>query len=180
VADVEAYHLAHPLRQGMAREELRSRLRLQASSFPLVLASLLDEGKLKEVDAAIAAPAHQVESASPDGPEARLLELLGTTPFAPPSLREAMEQSAAGPEVVRALAQRGELVRLSDDIAFTREAYSRAVALVTDEIATTGSVTIAQVRDRMGASRRPVQALLEHLDSRKVTRRVGDQRVLFR
>jgi selenocysteine-specific elongation factor len=180
VADVEAYHLAHPLRQGMAREELRSRLRLQASSFPLVLASLLDEGKLKEVDTAIAAPAHQVVSASPDGPEARLLELLGTTPFAPPSLREAMEQSAAGPEVVRALAQRGELVRLSDDIAFTREAYSRAVALVTDEIATTGSVTIAQVRDRMGASRRPVQALLEHLDSRKVTRRVGDQRVLFR
>ena len=91
-----------------------------------------------------------------------------------------MEQSAAGPEVVRALAQRGELVRLSDDIAFTREAYSQAVALVTDEIATAGSVTVAQVRDRMGASRRPVLALLEHLDSEKVTRRVGDQRVLFR
>ena len=54
-------------------------------------------------------PTHRVASASPEGPEARLLELLGTNPFAPPSLREAMEQSAAGPEVVRALAQRGEL-----------------------------------------------------------------------
>jgi hypothetical protein len=32
----------------------------------------------------------------------------------------------------------------------------------------------------MGASRRPVLALLEHLDSQKVTRRIGDQRVLFR
>jgi selenocysteine-specific elongation factor len=179
-AEVEAYHVAHPLRHGMAREELRSRLRLQASSFPLVLASLVGEGNLKEVDGAIAAPAHRVASASPEGPEARLLELLGTHPFAPPSLRDAMEQSAAGPEVVRALAQRGELVRLSDDIAFTREAYSQAVALVTDEIALAGSVTVAQVRDRMGASRRPVLALLEHLDSQKVTRRVGDQRVLFR
>ncbi len=179
-AEVEAYHVAHPLRQGMAREELRSRLRLQASSFPLVLASLVEAGHLKEVDGAIAAPAHRVASASPEGPEARLLALLGTHPFAPPSLREAMEQSAAGPEVVRALAQRGELVRLSDDIAFTREAYSQAVALVTEEIATVGSVTVARVRDRMGASRRPVLALLEHLDSQKVTRRIGDQRVLFR
>jgi selenocysteine-specific elongation factor len=179
-AEVEGYHTEHPLRQGMAREELRSRLRLQASSFPLVLASLVEEGSLKEVNGAIAAPGHRVAIASPGGPEARLLELLGAHPFAPPSLREAMEESAAGQEVVRALAQRGELVRLSDDIAFTREAYSQAVALVTDQIATTGSVTVAQVRDRMGASRRPVLALLEHLDSQKVTRRVGDQRVLFR
>lgn len=179
-AEVDAYHASHPLRPGMAREELRSRLRLQPTSFPAVLTSLVEAGHLKELDGAIAAPAHRIASGSSDGPEARLLELLGTHPFAPPSLREAMEQSAAGPEVVRALAQRGELVRLSDDVAFTREAYSLAVALVTDEIATAGSVTVAQVRDRMGASRRPVLALLEHLDSQKVTRRVGDQRVLFR
>jgi selenocysteine-specific elongation factor len=81
---------------------------------------------------------------------------------------------------VRALVQRGDLVRLSPDIAFTREAYSNAVAMVRDLIGTEGSVTVAQLRDRMGASRRPVLALLEHLDAEKVTRRVGDQRVLFR
>ncbi len=45
-------------------------------------------------------------------------------------------------------------------------------------IAANGSVTVAQLRDRMGASRRPVLALLEHLDSQRVTRRVGDARVL--
>jgi selenocysteine-specific elongation factor len=52
--------------------------------------------------------------------------------------------------------------------------------MVKELIAATGSVTVAQLRDRMGASRRPVLALLEHLDAAKVTRRVGDQRVLFR
>ena len=56
-----------------------------------------------------------------DGAAGRLLELLGREPFAPPSLPEAMQQSGAGPEVVRALAQRGAIVRLSDDIAFTQE-----------------------------------------------------------
>jgi selenocysteine-specific elongation factor len=41
-----------------------------------------------------------------------------------------------------------------------------------------GEVTVARLRDELGASRRPVLALLEHLDAERVTRRVGDARVL--
>ena len=80
--------------------------------------------------------------------------------------------------MVRALAQRGEIVRVSDDIAFTKGAYESAVAMVRGIIANSGSITVAQLRDSMGASRRPVLALLEHLDAQHVTRRVGDARVL--
>jgi len=107
-----------------------------------------------------------------------LLQLLGAEPFAPPSLAEAMRTAGATPEIVRAIAQRGDLERLSDDVAFTRDAYDRAVVAVRELIATTGSVSVAQLRDRLGASRRPMLALLEHLDAVKVTRRVGDSRVL--
>jgi selenocysteine-specific elongation factor len=107
-----------------------------------------------------------------------LLQVLGRDPFAPPSLPEAMQQSGAGHEVVRLLAQRQEIVRLSPEIALTRAAYDRAVGLV-QELAAGGSpVTVATLRDRMGASRRPVLALLEYLDAQKVTRRIGDARVL--
>jgi selenocysteine-specific elongation factor len=49
---------------------------------------------------------------------------------------------------------------------------------VKELITSEGSVSVAQMRDRLGASRRPMLALLEHLDSAKVTRRVGDARVL--
>jgi selenocysteine-specific elongation factor len=80
--------------------------------------------------------------------------------------------------MVRALAQSGDLVRLSDDVAFTRAAYEKAVEVVKELITSEGSVSVAQMRDRLGASRRPMLALLEHLDSAKVTRRVGDARVL--
>ena len=80
--------------------------------------------------------------------------------------------------MVRALAQKGDIVRLSEDIAFTRAAYDGALQLVRDLIAGEGSVTVASLRDRMGASRRPVLALLEHLDAQRVTRRVGDARIL--
>ncbi|HEY1163022.1 MAG TPA: selenocysteine-specific translation elongation factor [Candidatus Dormibacteraeota bacterium] len=180
ITEVAAYHVAHPLRQGMAREELRSRLRLPPTAFPAALSSLVAEGMLEEGDGAVSTPGHHVAVDEIDGPASRLLELLGDSPFAPPSLQDAMQRTGATAEVVRALAQRGDIVRLSDDIAFTRDAYSKAVDLVKELIAATGSVTVAQLRDRMGASRRPVLALLEHLDAEKLTRRVGDQRVLFR
>jgi selenocysteine-specific elongation factor len=179
ITEVAAYHAAHPLRPGIAREELRNRLRLHPSSFPAAIATLVAESRLEERQGAIATPDHHVAIAD-DGPAARLVELLDHHPFAPPSLQEAMQQAGVGPEVVRALAQGGAIVRVSDDIAYTKDAYANAVEMVKELIATTGSVTVAQLRDRMGASRRPVLALLEHLDAAKVTRRVGDQRVLFR
>ena len=69
-------------------------------------------------------------------------------------------------------------MRLSDDVAFTRSAFDSAVAMVKEIVGGNGSVTVAQLRDRMGASRRPVLALLEYLDAQRVTRRVGDARLL--
>jgi selenocysteine-specific elongation factor len=177
-AELVAFHSSHPLRPGMAREELRSRLSVPPASFPSVVQGLTQDGRVEERDGAIAVPAHRVELHETDGTAASLLELLGRQPFAPPSLAEATAQTGASPEVVRALAQRGEIVRVSDDIAFTKDSYVAAVAMVREIISTGGSITVAQLRDRMGASRRPVLALLEHLDAERVTRRVGDARVL--
>ena len=176
--ELEAFHASHPLRPGMAREELRSRLGVPPASFSSAVQGLLHDGYVVEREGAFAAPGHRVELHETDGTAASLLELLGRQPFAPPSLAEATQQTGASPEVVRALAQRGEIVRVSDDIAFTKDSYQAAVAMVREIISAEGSITVARLRDRMGASRRPVLALLEHLDAERVTRRVGDARVL--
>jgi selenocysteine-specific elongation factor len=176
--ELEAYHGSHPLRPGMAREELRSKLGIAPGSFPSVVQGLVEDGRVAENDGSLALTGHRVELNADGGAAAQLVELLGRQPLAPPSLTEAMKQSGAGTEVVRALIQRGDIVRVGDDVAFTRDAYEAAVAMVREIIANSGSITVAELRDRMGASRRPVLALLEHLDSARVTRRVGDARVL--
>jgi selenocysteine-specific elongation factor len=41
-----------------------------------------------------------------------------------------------------------------------------------------GSITVAQVRDMFGTSRKYALALVGYLDEQRVTRRVGDERVL--
>ena len=176
--ELDTYHGAYPLRAGMAREELRSRLGVPAASFAAVVQGLVEDGRVVERNGSLAAPAHNVAIDTEGGPAAELMAVLRRQPLAPPSLPEAMQLSHAGEELVRALAQSGEIVRVSDDVAFAREAYESAVAMVKEIVAAGGSVTVAQLRDRMGASRRPVLALLEYLDAQRVTRRVGDSRVL--
>jgi selenocysteine-specific elongation factor len=176
--ELGAYHGAHPLRPGMAREELRNKLGVAPGSFPSVAKGLAEDGRVVDQGGLLALPGHHVELDAGGGAAAKLVELLGRQPLAPPSLTEALKESGAGTEVVRALSQRGDIVRVGEDVAFTRDGYESAVGIVREMIAESGSITVAQLRDRIGASRRPVLALLEHLDSARVTRRVGDARVL--
>jgi selenocysteine-specific elongation factor len=50
---------------------------------------------------------------------------------------------------------------------------------ITAQIKKNGKITLGEVRDMFGTSRKYVQALLEYLDREKVTKRVGDDRVLY-
>jgi selenocysteine-specific elongation factor len=118
-----------------------------------------------------ATPATRVLSdAGADELERRLAE----TPFAPPPLRPEDQGAAAY------LADAGRIVRAGKELAFTKAAFDQAQAVVVGLATEHGSVTLAQLRDRLGCSRRYAQALLEALDSHGVTRRVGDARVLRR
>ena len=87
-------------------------------------------------------------------------------------------EARIGPDLLAALVEQGYLVKVSDDVLFLAETYETMVQRVTGHIRRQGDVTIAQVRDMFGASRKYALALMEHLDERRVTRRVGDVRVL--
>ncbi|HZB23360.1 MAG TPA: selenocysteine-specific translation elongation factor [Gaiellaceae bacterium] len=82
--------------------------------------------------------------------------------------------------LARHLESEGTLVRVGNGQAVARGAYERALALLIDECAAAGSITLARFRDLLGISRRPAQALLERFDADGYTRRVGDVRVLRR
>ncbi|MBI2329394.1 MAG: SelB C-terminal domain-containing protein, partial [Chloroflexi bacterium] len=71
------------------------------------------------------------------------------------------------------------VVKVSDDVVFFAATYNEMVAKVTAHIKTQGKVTLAEVRDLFQTSRKYAQALLEHLDEKKITRRIGDERVLY-
>jgi selenocysteine-specific elongation factor len=81
---------------------------------------------------------------------------------------------------LRALEQGGQAVRVASNLHFHPAALERLTARVVAICERDGSATIAGVRDELGTSRKYAQAVLEHLDAEKVTRRVGDAHVLRR
>src|SRR5439155_12634681 len=58
---LEEYHRLHPLRAGMPREEMKSRLGLQPAVFAAVLGELTEEQVLALAGGELALPSHRVE-----------------------------------------------------------------------------------------------------------------------
>jgi selenocysteine-specific elongation factor len=170
---VEAYHREHALRRGVPREELRSRLRLDERVFAAALDRWRDDGLLIEAGAAVALPNHEPTLTPAQQEEAdAYLASLAASPCAPPTDRP------PSPELLAYLEESGRVVSAGDSVVFTAEAYREMVDRVTDHLRREGSITLAQTRDLFVTTRKYAQALLEHLDERRVTRRVGDERVL--
>ena len=99
---------------------------------------------------------------------------LAATPLTPPAVGAGDERPLAH------LVAAGRAVRAGRDLAFTAEAVAVAQQAVVELAGESGRITLAQLRDRLGISRKFAQGLLEALDARGVTRRVGDERILRR
>ena len=97
----------------------------------------------------------------------------------PPSRGELEAELGLSPELLQALLDQGSLVEVSAELLYPRDVYDDLVARVVDAINLHGAITVAGVRDLFDTSRKYALALMSHLDERKITRRVGDERVLY-
>jgi selenocysteine-specific elongation factor len=121
-------------------------------------------------------PAAQPAEPEPLSPSALALEQrLLESGFEPPP------DSELDPADLTALREAGRATRVTRTLHYHPEVLAdvrrRVIALAGEH---GGSVTLAQLRDELGTSRKFAQALLEHLDAEKVTIRRGDQHVVRR
>lgn len=174
---LEDYHQLYPLRVGMPREEFKSRLNLAPRVFDVVLERAAAEDILRFNEKVVWHAAHRVQFDA--GLESRVKQLLDRferSPFAPPSLDEAAE--AIGAEALNALIEQGRLDKISDQVLLTPDAERAMMEWVVTTIRDRGQVTAAELRDHFDTSRKYAIAFLEYLDQKRVTKRLGDARVL--
>jgi selenocysteine-specific elongation factor len=173
-----AYHRRYPLRAGMPREELKSRLGLEPRAFAQAILKAVADKDLVENAALVALADHQV-ALSPEekGKVSLLMDAFARSPYAPPSVAEC--ESVVGSEILAALVEQGRLVKLGESVLFSAQIYRTMTDTVVEFLQREGHITLAQVRDMFGTSRKYAQALLERLDEKRVTKRVGDERILF-
>lgn len=174
---VESYHKSYPLRRGIPREELKSRLKLLPRPFNALITNILSQNLLKDTNNFLAMPAHEIRFDS--GQQARVQALMRKfeqSPYAPPGSKEC--QAEVGEEIVNALIELGQLVPVSPEIIFRKQDYDRMVDRIKQEIQQKDRITLAETRTLFDTSRKYAQALLEHLDSTGLTVRDGDFRTL--
>ena len=173
------YHGRYPLRAGIPREELKSRLHLPARLFNGMIHKMSTENALREASHAIALATHEIRFDQQQRSEIdRLMRRFAENPYGPPSLKEC--QDLAGDEIVAALVSSGQVIAASSEVLFRKEDYDSMVAKIRAVLEDKGQITLAETRDLFHTSRKFAQALLEHLDASGITRRSGDSRVLLR
>ena len=172
-AALESYHKQHPLRSGLPKEELRSRLGLGGQVFGKVIEKLVEDGVLVEEGSAVRLPQHsRVLSAKQQAEVDRYLAALDAQPFSPPT------DSGISGELVAGLVDEGRVVRVNQDVVFSAGAYKEMRDRIVEETKSAGKINVGKVRDMFNTSRKYALALMEYLDQQRITRRVGDDRVL--
>lgn len=177
--EVTDYHQAHPLRTGIPREALRSKLGVEGKLFGELVALAVRDHLVVDEGVVIRLPDHAVTfSLQQQAAIDALLAEIARDPINTPSAREAAKR--VGEDVFAALLSRGDLVQVENEVIFEAETYRELTERVIAHIQSSGAITVAEARDLFGTSRKYVLGLLEHLDEEGITRRMGDERVLGR
>ncbi len=170
----------NPLRWGMSRGELKSRLgvKLPAPLFERVLAELTGAGRaVAREDHLRLGGDHQELSAEMQARVDRIAAILEQAGLAPPNPKEL--QALAGcpvQEILEHLTFRGEAAKVSPELYLHRLHLQRILDWLAGFFREQDELSVADLREGLGMSRKYSVPILEFLDRQGWTRRVGDLR----
>jgi selenocysteine-specific elongation factor len=181
---VTAFHQANPLVAGISKEELREKLDLSPEVFNGVLDALVRERKLEIAGEQVRLAGRGVVMKDEEAESKRQIEQA----FAAAGLKvPALKEVLAGLKVDRTRAQKivtlllrdRVLVKVAEDLVFHRDALDNLRKQILEYKKTSPKLDVGKFKDLTGVSRKYAIPLLEYLDRERVTRRVGDERVIL-
>lgn len=185
--ELAAYLASHPLKEGIPKEELKTRLpRRSDPRFFTPLLTALERDGMVMPDREIVKPAGQAvrPSGTGNGLEGKIAAFIAEKGIEPPTVKEITERFRCDEKGVRdtlgLLTRNGQVMRISGDLFYGAEALAGLREKLVAGLREKGEITPPEYRDLTGLSRKFLIPLLEHFDNEKVTIRVGDKRVLRR
>lgn len=184
---VEKFHKENPLSPGMAREDLRASVgrRVQPEIFRAALEELAAEKKL-ELHGELVKRAGAQITLLPEEAQAKdtIEKAFAEAGLAVPSVKEVLAKLAIdakrSEKLLQILLRDKVLVRVSMELIFHREALALLREKLSGHKKAKGErITVPAFKDLTGITRKYAIPLLEYLDRERVTRRVGDERVIL-
>jgi selenocysteine-specific elongation factor len=180
---IAAHHEAHPLDPGLSLQALRAAVGAPAAVLDLLIEYGMKKQAFELVDggATVRRPGWSAAVRARAGDAgSKIAQRLEAARWQLPTVAE-LEREFADPQVpalLAHLAREGQIERVDQERYAVKQAleeFRRAIEATLQEL---GAATPAQLRDRLGLTRKYLIPLLEWADRRGITSRRGDSRVL--
>ena len=109
----------------------------------------------------------------------KILKIIKDNPLNPPDEKKLNSQIAGSKEIIDFLIQVGEIIKLNEGILLENKNYDMMKNKLIDFLKINGSISISQVRDLLGISRKYIIPLLNKMDQEKITQRKENNRILI-
>jgi len=184
VRALKKFHDANPLVAGMSKEELRDRINLGPEVFYGVLGKLAEEKKLEVAGELVHLPGRGVVMKDEEAESKKIIEqAFASAGLKVPSLKEVLAglkvDKIRAQKIVTLLLRDKVLIKISEELVFHQSALMDLRHKIAALKTTVPKIDVARFKDMTGVSRKYAIPLLEYLDRERVTRRVGDERVIL-
>jgi selenocysteine-specific elongation factor len=179
---VAEFHKQNPLVAGISKEALRENLELAV--FSAILDMLVREKKLTVSGDIVHLHGHGVVMKDEEAESKKIIEnAFASAGLKVPALKDVLAglkvDKVRAQKIVTLLLRDKVLVKISEDLIFHRDALEALRRNLIADKAKSPKIDVARFKDMTGVSRKYAIPLLEYLDRERVTKRVGDGRVIL-
>jgi len=179
------YHSAYPIKPGMPKEELKTKLpdTLASKLFNLFLNLMIKANQIVQEENTVRLATHTV-SLGADQADVRdkILDAYLNAGLQPPYFKDLSKtldiDSNRAKDVLMHLVDEGLVVKTKEDLYFHAEAINHLKKKLVEFLESKEEITTPQFKEMTGVSRKYVIPLAEYFDAKNVTLRVGDVRKL--
>jgi selenocysteine-specific elongation factor len=184
IAALEAFHKANPLVGGISKEELREKFGLHQTVMEAMLTQLTRDKKAEVAGEQVRLAGRGVELKDEEAKAKEQIEkAFAQAGLKVPLMKEVLDKlpvdKARAQKLVTLLLRDRVLVKLTDDLVFHQTALEGLRQLMATQKAKNPKIDVATFKDMLGVTRKYAIPLLEYLDQQRITRRVGDERIII-
>jgi len=178
------FHQNFPMKSGLAKEELRTKLPGEADVklFQLLLSGLIESKEVVLEKDKLRLQSHEISSVDEKGLFKRVEQAVLKGGLQPPSSKELSEEWSEEEEEIRAVLEHlvhdGVLVKIKSGMYFHRVHFDHLREELITYLKRHQEITTPQFKEITGASRKYAIPLIEYFDQTKLTLRLGEKRVL--
>jgi selenocysteine-specific elongation factor len=182
---LQKYHTTYPLKAGMPKEELKSKLpaATDAKVFTMVFNHMVKEGDIVQEGEGVRLSSHKVSLAEDQaGVKKKIIDIYRDNQLQPPYFKEVVKtlnmDAGRAKDVLMLLVDEGTIVKIKEDLFFHVDPLMQLKEKLVDYLLNHDEISTPQFKDMTAASRKYVIPLLEYFDKNNITIRVGDTRKL--